>query len=262
VHLTGIDFLLWAAGFVAHVILLAVLFARRRLQTFPVFSALIATNIVRTLALYLIVIDHGTKHSYLVAYSAFAIFDLALQLGVVYEMASHVFRPLGHWAPDVRTSFWAMVAISTTIAAGLAWLPNRPPAPSWLKAELIRGNFFSATLMAELFLGMVILSFTVGLPWKNHAARIAQGFGFYSLVCILTEAAHTYLGMDHDARISSAVSYFRICSYLLTVSYWAVTLWVQAPAPRELPDEMRVQLFTLHRRLESDLGRLRIWRRQ
>ena len=261
-HLTGIDFLLWAAGFLAHIVLLAVLFARRRVQSFPIFSTLIATNIVRTLALYLIVLDHGSKHEYLLAYSSFAILDLVLQLGVVYEMASHVFRPLGHWAPDVRGSFLVMVSISLLVAAGLTYLPDNPPAPTWLKSALIRGNFFSATLMAELFLGMVILSITVGLPWKTHAARIAQGFGFYSLVCILTEAAHTYLGMDHDARVSSAVSYFRISSYLFTVGYWTVTLWVQAPAPRELPDEMRAQLFVLHRRLESDLGRLKAWRRQ
>ncbi len=261
-HLTGIDFLLWAAGLVEHLVLLGVLLARRRMQAFPVFAALITTNISRTLALCLMVLDHCTKHHYLVAYSWFATLDLALQLGVVYEMASHVFRPMGHWAPDVRSSFLGMTVISFAIAAGLTYLPSRPPSNAWLQSQLIRGNFFSATLMAELFLGMVVLSITVGLPWKTHAARIAQGFGFYSLVCILTEAAHTFLGMDHDARVSSTVSYFRNVSYLLTVGYWTVTLWVQAPAPRELPDEMRAQLFVLHRRLESDLGRLKAWRRQ
>jgi hypothetical protein len=261
-HLAGIDLLLWAAGFIAHILLLGVMFIRRRVQTFPIFSALIATNIVRTLALYLIVVDHGTKHTYLVAYSAFAVLDLCLQLGVVYEMASHVFRPLGHWAPDVRSSFLLMVGISLAVATGLTYLPNKPPAQTWLKSELIRGNLFSATLMGELFLGMVVLSITVGLPWKTHVARIAQGFGFYSLVCILSSAGHTYLGMDHDARVSSAISYFRISSYLVTVGYWTVTLWMAAPAPRELPEEMRVQLFTLNQRLESDLGRIRAWRRQ
>ena len=261
-HLTGIDFLLWAAGLVAHVVLLAVMFVRRRVQTFPIFSSLIALNIIRTLALYLIVLEHASKHQYLVAYSTFAIFDLALQLGVVYELASHVFRPMGPWAPDVRNTFLAMISISLVVAAGLTCLPNTPPAATWLKSELIRGNFFSATLMAELFLGMVVMSIKAGLPWKTHAARIAQGFGFYSLICIVTEAAHTYLGMDHDARISSAVSSFRIFSYLFTVGYWVVTLWVQAPAPRELPYELRAQLVILHRRLEGDLSRLRTWRRQ
>lgn len=261
-HLTGIDFLLWAAGFAAHVALIIVLFTRQRVQTFPVFAALIANSVIRTLSLYLIVIDHGTKHTYLMAYLSFAVLDLALQFGVMYEVASHVFRPLGHWAHDVRNSFLAMVGISLLIAAGLSSLPAKPPAPSWLKAELIRGNFFSATLMSELMFGMIVLSVTVGLPWKTHAARIVQGFGFYSIVCILTEAAHTYLGMDHDAPLSSAISHFRIFSYLFTVGYWTVTLWMQAPAPRELPDELRGHLFTLQRRLELDLDRLRAWRRQ
>ena len=261
-HLTGIDLFLWLAGFVAHVVLLAVMFARRRVQSFPIFAMFIANSIVRTLALYLIVLDHGSKYTYLLAYSSFASLDLAWQLGVVYELASHVFRPLGHWARDVRDSFLAMVCMSVTIAAGLTCLASKPPAASWLKSDLIRGNFFSATLMSELFLGMVVLSITAGLPWKTHAARIAQGFGLYSLVCIFTEAAHSYLGMEHNAGLTSAISYARISIYLFTVVFWAAALWMAAPAPRELPEQMRVQLFTLQRRLAYDLHRLRGWGRE
>ncbi len=261
-QLTGIDFLLWAAGFIGHVILLVVMFARQRVHAFPLFASLIGSNILRTLTLYLVVVDHGTRHTYLLVYACLATVDLCLQLGVVFELASKVFRPLGHWALDTRNSLAVMVVVCVAVAAGLTYLPDKPPSDHWLQSELIRANFFSATLMGELFVGMVFLSLTAELHWKTHAARIAQGLGLYSILCILIEAAHTYLGLDHKALLASLLSYVRIGSYLFTVGYWAVTLWMNAPAPRELPDEMRIQLFTLQRRLEYDLHRLRAWRRQ
>ena len=95
-----------------------------------------------------------------------------------------------------------MVVASITVAAGLTTLADNPPAKTWLAAVLIRGNFFSSALMSELFAGMIVLSVTVGLPWKPHAARIAQGLGFYSLVTILTEAGHNIFGMERTSRIS------------------------------------------------------------
>lgn len=41
--------------------------------------------------------------------------------------------------------------------------------------------------MSELFVGMLSLSVTVGLPWKSHTTRIACGLGIYSGICVLIE---------------------------------------------------------------------------
>ena len=260
-RLTGIDLVLWAAGFLVHVILLAVVMTKSRARSFPIFTTLIAANIIRTLALYLAVVSHANWHTYLITYSAFAILDLTLQLGVVYEMASHVFRPTGTWAPDVRVSFLWIVGLSIAIAIGLALLAKPPVARTWILTQLIRGNLFSAALMSELFVGMIVLSLTVRLPWRTHVARISQGLGFYSILCILIEAGHSYLGLDHEARLSSILSYTRINAYLVVTGYWIVTLWQSAPAPRELPEQLQMQLHGMHKKMELDLMRLRSWRR-
>jgi hypothetical protein len=53
-HLTGLDFLLWAASFVGQSALLFVLWFRRRALAFPFFTTYIASNVVRTMALYLV----------------------------------------------------------------------------------------------------------------------------------------------------------------------------------------------------------------
>ena len=258
-QLTGLDRVLWAAGFIGYLILLCVLFLRQRAAQFPIFTALVTASLVKTLALYL-VLHHGTALAYFYTYWSLAIVDLGLELGVVVEITSQVFRPLGTWAPDVRHySIW-LVFGSTLIASGLTWLAS-PPTDDWRQLIVIRGSLFSAALMSELFVGMTALSVSLGLPWRTHAARIAQGFGVYSILEILIEGANSLSGVSHQLRIFTALQHVRILMYQACVAYWIVTLWREAPRPKELSGQMRAQLYALQARLAYDLESIRSWRR-
>jgi hypothetical protein len=256
-HLTGTILLFWAAGLTAHSILLIVLLTRHRATTFPVFTTLIAMNLINAVALYEIAL-HGTKHAYFISYFAFAILDFVLQLTVTYELASHIFCPTGTWAPDVRKGFLILVAASVVVAAALACMPS-PPERILLGTLLDRGNLFSSALQCELFVGMIAFSATARLPWDTHVARIAQGLGFYSLIGLLTEAGHNVL--PRNTASYEALTYVRMTTYLVCASYWIIMLWKNAPAPQELPEETRRQLFTLQRRVEYDLQKLRALKR-
>jgi hypothetical protein len=256
-HLTGTILLFWAAGLTVHFLLLVVLLTRHRATMFPVFTVLIAMNIVNAIALYEIAL-HGSKHTYFIAYFSFAIVDLVLQLSVTYELSSHIFCPTGRWAPDVRKGFFILVLVSIAVAFGLACLPS-PPERTMLGRWLDRGNFFSSALQCELFVGMIAFSATANLPWKTHVARIAQGLGFYSLIGILTEAGHNVL--PRNTTLFETLSYVRMTAYLVCGSYWIVMLWLNAPALQELPEKMRQQLFTLQRGLAYDLRKLRALKR-
>jgi hypothetical protein len=259
-HLARIDLSIWAAGLVTHIVLLTILITRSRARTFPIFTTLISMNVARTVILYLIVFNHGSKQSYLVAYCSMAVLDMLLQLGVIYELASHTFRPVGDWAPDVRGGFIWAAGLSVAFATTLTLLPKIPPSHPWILSQLTRANFFSAMLMSELFVGMMVLSITLRLPWKPHAARIAQGFGVYSLGCVLIAAARSYPIITNKAGLLSTLIYLRETSYLFTVIYWIVSLWLDAPAPKELPEKMRSQLVILHQHLEISLLKLRAWK--
>jgi hypothetical protein len=103
-----------------------------------------------------------------------------------------------------------------------------------VQAVIIRGNLFSAALMSELFAGMVALSVTVGLPWKTHVANIAQGFGIYSIIDVLVEAAHSYFGLGRDTRAYDDLSHARIAVYLACTLYWIIMLWREAPYSRSV----------------------------
>jgi hypothetical protein len=254
-HLTGLDLLFWAASFFGHVILLFVLFIRHRARRFPLFTAFIVANVLRTVSLYLIA-RFGTKATYFYTYWYLAIFDVGLQLCVAYELASGIFRPLGIWAKDVRHSFVWLGSLSVGGAAALAWLAS-PPTRLWMQSVMIKGNLFSAALMSELFVGMIALSVTVGLPWKTHITRIAQGLGVYSIIDVLVEAAHSYFGLSGGTRAYDALSHARIAVYITCLMYWIIMLWREEKPTRELPEQMHADLLALQESVDNHLQNFR-----
>ncbi len=256
-HLTGIILLYWAAGLLGHCLLVAVLTVRRRATVFPFFTALITSNILNAVVLYAIA-SRGSKHAYLVTYFGFAILDFVLQLSVTYELARHVFCPLGRWAPDVRNGFMLLSSASLLIALVLASLPV-PREKTMLGTLLDRGNLLSSALQCELFVGMIAFSTIARLPWKTHVARIAQGLGVYELIGIVTEAGHNLT--VRNSTPFAVLTYIRMSAYLACVTYWIVMLWRDTPEPRELPEEMRGLLFTLQIKVGYDLRKLRAFRR-
>ena len=255
-QLTNLDLLLWALSLTGHCILLAVLIIRHRTASFPVFTTLIAANIFRTVVLYS---THrfGSAETYFYTYWTLAIVDVALQMAVVYELSTHVFQPLGAWAPDVRRSFLALISVSIAIACILTWLAT-PPARLVRLVVVIRGNFFSSVLMSELLVAMMALSVTMGLPWRTHAARLAQGFGVYSIFGILTETAHTYFGSARGKNTYQLISHVRIVLYLICVAYWTVSLALKEPEPKKLPEYLHQELRALQKRAALVLQNIRL----
>lgn len=255
--LSGLDLFFWVASFTGHVILFAVLWFRSRAAQFPLFTSLIGMNIVRTIALYFI-LKYGSKEDYFNAYWSLAILDVALQLAVVYEIAQHVFRPTGKWAEDLRWSFLWLLSISAILALALTWLAV-PPTKILHQAIVIRGNFFSSVLLSELFVGIVVLSVTMGLPWRTHVGRIAQGLGFFSIIGFAIEGMHSYLGLSQGMQGYTTLSHFRIAVYLVCVAYWIVTLEQEAPEAKGMPEQMQRQMVLLQRRVAFELSHLRTW---
>jgi hypothetical protein len=241
-----LDLFLWAAGFLGHLVLLVVLFIRRHAKTFPLFTSLVAANIAQTVVLYT-VHRFATGSEYFHVYWTFAIVEVALQLGVLYEIASIVFRPLGVWAPDVRRKLSLLVLGSLAMAGALTCLAS-PPAACVAQSILVRGNLFAALLLSELFVVTASLSTRVGLPWRSHVLQLAQGLGIYSIATLIVETADSYFGMPahaDDYRIFRFVQHCRVAIYLACLSYWIVCLYRKELPRRSVTPEMRSRLFHL-----------------
>lgn len=254
-QLSHLDLVLWATALVGHIVLLSILLFRRSAYRFPWFMSLIALNILRTVMLYL-VYRHGSARSYFYAYWSLALLDVGVQLCVVVEIALQIFRPLGTWAPDLWRSFTFLLAGCVGLAAGLTWLAA-PPTVSIQQRVVLRGSLFSEALMSELFLGMSALSVSMGLPWKTHLARIAQGLGIFSIASILFEGLNNFHGVASGTGAYTTLAHLRILVYQGCLVYWIVMLARSAPQPKPLPERLRRHLSALEARLAYDLQLLR-----
>ncbi len=254
-HLTNLDQLFWAAGFLANLALLCVLWYRGRARRFPIFTALVTLCVARTVVLF-VVLRYGTDRSYFFTYWLLTTLDMALQLGVVYELTTRVFRPLQTWIYEAKSNFFWILALSIFVAGGLTSMAS-PPAHSWMQSLATKGNLFAAALMSELFVAMMVLSVIARLPWQTHVARIAQALGAYSLVSVLIETGHCYFGAGVEKPVVLLLSHLRMMLYLGCVLYWMINLWRNEPPSREMPLEMRERLFTLQASLDYDLQILR-----
>jgi hypothetical protein len=255
VHLTRLDHLFWAAGFLGNLGLLFVLCYRRLAKKFPFFTAFAALGPTRSIILYL-VLNYGTEHNYLYTYGWLAVIDTMLQLGVAYEISSRVFRPLDVWAQDVRSSFVWLLGLSVSVALGLSTLANSP-VRTWMQAVTYKGDLFAAALMSELFIAMMALAFSARLRWRGHTAGIAKGLGSYSLVTVLIETGHSYFGGGRELPVFVILSHVRMAAYLCCVTYWIIDLCRDELPGRIMTQEMREKIFTLHAGLEYDLQNLR-----
>ena len=253
--LTNLDLLLWVAGFLGHVALLLVLLWRRRARTFPIFTALIVLNVIRTIVLF-VINRKGTKAEYFYTFWSLAFADVVLQFGVVYELASKVFRPLGEWASDIRPRLAVLVAASLGFALLVTWIP-KPQSQFWMQVLLLKGSFFSAALMSELFVGMMALSSIAGLNWSSHVAKIATGLAFYSVATLVFETINTVFGLTGNDRRYDQLSRLRMVLYLCCVMYWIVSLWRKEPPARRMPDYVRQQVSVIGQALQSRLNGLR-----
>ncbi len=140
-QLTVLDRLLWAVTFGEDLILIFVLLFRQRFRRFPVFTALISLDVVRTIALIFIQ-RSGARATYFYTYWSLALVDVLLQVSVLYRIASYVFRPTGRWAKDTVSGLIALAVVSLAIATVLTWIPD-PAAVLPLQIALLKGNFFS-----------------------------------------------------------------------------------------------------------------------
>jgi hypothetical protein len=253
--LTGLDFFFWVAGFALHLGLLFVLWYRRRARVFPFFTTLITLSVIRTIVLYS-VHRYGTVFDYRYTYWSLAILDTTLQLCVVYEVASRVFRPLDVWAEDVRSSFVWLASLSLLVAFGLAWLSSAP-GRTWMENVTTKGNLFASSLLSELFVVMMALSINARLPWKTHVAKIAQGLGAFSLISVLVDTGQSYFGISREQPAFLLITHVRMAAYLGCVTYWMINLWPNEQPARMMTHEMRKKMFTLQMQVDYHLKDLR-----
>jgi hypothetical protein len=257
-HLTAFDRFAWATASIQQILLLAVLFMRRRAVSFPIFTACVVKQLTVGFVIYFIFF-HYSLAVYQHWFWSVSLMDEALALLVVWEITRHVFCPTGVWARDVRRTVIGLAGASAFLAFLLSWAAQ-PAAPRRIQTLVLRNNLFTTTLISELFVGMVVLSSIYGLPWKTHAARITQGLGTLAIIGMALDIISNFIGLSREQHTYRELNRIYIAVGLVCNAYWIVMLWAEAPEDKELPEAMRIQIYTLQRQVENDLRRIRSWR--
>jgi len=211
--------LIWAVGLLGHLVLLAVLFARRHVTRFPWFTLLILFYFLRSvgLAIALRLSGHPVHQFTTVILD---LTDVLLQCAVLVELTWIALRPLG----GVRRYTLPLLLV----ASGVLMVIRLAPAGHFsLRTLLVLTHFLLSVLMVEWAILLAFLLRPLRLSWRSHVAAISLGLGVYSASLL---AGGGYFTTGREMRDYVFFSFFRISIYLLVLLWWAVTLWLTEPA--------------------------------
>ncbi len=250
-NLSAFDYLMWAVGFFADAVLLAVLLYRRRWKGFPVFTVYIAFGTTVTVLDYLF-FRFGSLSLYKQFYWYLDAADFVLQLGVIWEIASIVLRPTGTWLQDARKQFIFWGGAGILFAAALPLLVS-PPAGLWQWRLEIRLTLFSSLVVCELIAVVTRTSKSLGLGWRNHVMALGNGWTVWSVSVSLGNGLQCYFGTHHYFK---GLDETKIVVYIAVTIYWIVQFWREEPARRPISPELQAYIEALHQRVKNDLDRV------
>ena len=220
-HLSRSAIVLWAAGLVMNVVLLTVLFWKRRAGEVPWFTAWVAWAVVTSVGLYL-GRARGIKPLYASLYWTAAFVEVVLELAVVFELAAIVFRRSGSWVDTSRTRLAARAGASALLALVLT-LVATPAASSPRDALYSHISLFETILFTGLFLTLMTVSQELGVSWRDLVVREGAGFLLLNLCAFFTDTLHVYW---RTASLFGGLEHLRMTVYLAVLTYWIVVFWL------------------------------------
>lgn len=210
-----INHLIWAAGVLGHLLLLAVLLVRKRGARFPWFTLLILFYLVRSVGLVAALHFSGRPAS-LLATSIIDLTDILLQFAVLAELTSAGLRPLGVF----RRITLPLLLLSSGVVVVLRLAPA---GRTTVSVVLILCHFLLSVLMVEWAIVLAFLVRPMRLSWRSHVAVITFGFGVYSAALL---AGGGYFTTGREMRDYVFFSFFRVSVYLVVLGWWVWGLWM------------------------------------
>jgi hypothetical protein len=248
-HLSNLDKVLWAAGFLGHAALLLILVLRQRVRSYPFFSAYILFQIVSTAVLFADYRLLGAR-AYAMLYWSGALLDFCLLSAVLVEVALHLLRPARRWIPDSLRAMTWLTALGIALALALTfWVhPLHAHSP---KEWQLRANLFTSIVTCELFTVILLTSQRFGVYWRSHLMGLGAGLTVWALMCFVVEGMHAYWGSTAHFEALENVRKF---AYLSTLVFWIVTFWRAEPERESMSEELRNAILLQADRVSYDLA--------
>ena len=246
-NLSLLDNALWAASLIGHAVLLLILLFRKRLSDFPVFTTFVASEVVRTVLLFL-VFRYGTKHGYFLAYWITGFINYLFQVALIAEIGRKVLLPTGRWILEARRSFLIYGGLGLAVAAIMAVELGQPQAKG-LDLWDARVTVFTALLTCGLFLAMLLTANRLGLRWRSQVFAVGQGVFLWAFIALLADVGHTALGWNREFI---ALDHIRMFAYLGVLVFWSITFWLPEKERAEFSPELRAYLLAAKEQVDYD----------
>jgi hypothetical protein len=217
-----IDHVIWAIGNLGDLLILSVLFTRRRYPCLPWFTLLVAFHLVSAVGGKIAAHISGHEVSGLAAI-IIACMDLSLQGAVLAELTRIALRPVA----GLRR---VMVRLLLVAGALLIVLRFTPATYHSVPEAVVLVRSLLTILKLEWAIVLVFLLAPLGLTWRSHVAAISFGYGVFSAVQL---AADRSFGNSAEISNFALAPIFRISVYLLVLLWMLVALWLADPSVPE-----------------------------
>ena len=208
------DHLIWAAGLVAHLVLLYALFKGKAAAELPSFTLLILFYLVRSVTLAAVqrIVHHPAS---LFITLVLDLVDVLLQCAVLAELTWLALKPL----PRQRRFTLPLLLAISGILIVVRLAPHHKLA---LPTVLVLAHFWLSVLMVEWAIMLAFLLRPMQGSWRSPVAAVSLGFGIYSAVLL---SGGGYFTTGRGMRDYIFFSYFRVAVYLVVVLLWAISFW-------------------------------------
>lgn len=234
VKLSLLQVALWAANSVLNVVLVVVLFTKRRWRLVPWLTAWMSYSLLYALLCFLS-FWFGSKQSYRVIYWGGALGDFLLQIAVVFEIAQSALKRDGKWVEGAKVAILPF-AVAGLVVATVLTATITPATTSFLDELLARSSLFSTVLVCFLFFAVVRATQQLGLDWRSYTARESLGLTVWTVGAFATDSFHTYW---RTAGHFGALEHIRMVIFQGVLLFWCIAFWLPEPGGLPMPESVK-----------------------
>lgn len=226
---------LWLAPNALQLVIAVAMIRRKLVGEFPLFFSYTLFELLQGNTLF--VLDHlpaVSGEQYWQAHWISLVISIALRLGVIYEIFTHVFRPYPALERLGRTAFRGTAAVLVLVAAGLAARAPWDDPTSFLSGIYVVSRAVSL-VQCGLLLFIYLFSSYFGLSWRNYVFGIAVGMGIFSIVDLGVMSIEI---LTWPAPASYILDFVGMAAYHCSVLVWLWYVLAREPVRytvKELP---------------------------
>jgi hypothetical protein len=230
--------IIYLLGGIAEFVLLGVLLFRRQYRTFPIFSAYIAFNVLSDVIVGVLQARHAIVAA---GWTSFFLLvpQYLLELGVLFEIAWHVLKPVRPSLPRraievfaglVVLAIFGGVLLAGHVDLGSGGLYEKVKYPLDLTVGLLRMLIFGVT---------AVFAQVLGIGWKSKVLQIATGLSFYSAVELIASVVQSHSGQ------LAILDRMRVAAYLVELGLFIWAFTTKEAERREFSPQMQQFLVTI-----------------